>query len=229
MSGKVLLHDLPSLSGIHDIQELNSLFTTLAFNSANEVSLQELSRNSGVAGPTIKRYIEYLEAAFLVKVVHKVDRGARRFKRATRFKVYLTNPSMRSALLSILRDSDDAMGSMVETAVMCQWFHEETPIYYARWATGEVDVVRVNADQRISFAMEVKWSDRCVPRPRDLKSLLSFARAHGLTEVVASTKRASVIRKVKDTDIYFWPSSLYCFALGYGVVKRRLDGLEMAN
>jgi hypothetical protein len=76
---KVLLRDLPSLYGIGDIQELNYLFTTLAFNTANEISLQELSKNSGVAKNTIKRYIEYLEAAFLIKIVHRVDHNAKRF------------------------------------------------------------------------------------------------------------------------------------------------------
>ena len=39
---KVLLRDLPSLYGVHDIQELNYLFTTLTFNTANEVSLEQL-------------------------------------------------------------------------------------------------------------------------------------------------------------------------------------------
>jgi hypothetical protein len=95
---KVLLRDLPSLYGIEDIQELNYLFTTLAYNTANEVSLDELSRNSGAAKNTIKRYLEYLEAAFLIKVVHRIDRSAKRFQRANFFKVYLTNPSIRSAL-----------------------------------------------------------------------------------------------------------------------------------
>jgi uncharacterized protein len=63
---KVLLRDLPSLDGIGDIQELNYLFTTLASNSntASEISLGELSQNSGVAKNTIKRYIEYLGTAF---------------------------------------------------------------------------------------------------------------------------------------------------------------------
>ncbi len=90
----VLLRDLPSLYGIQDIQELNSLFTTLALNTASEVSLEELSKNSGVAKNTIKRYIEYLEAAFLIRVVHRVDQNGRRFKRVNFFKVYLTNPSI---------------------------------------------------------------------------------------------------------------------------------------
>ncbi len=61
---KVLLRDLPSLYGISDIKELNRLFTTLAYNSGNEVSLDGLSKSSGVAKNTIKRYLEYLEAAF---------------------------------------------------------------------------------------------------------------------------------------------------------------------
>jgi hypothetical protein len=39
---KILLRDLPSLYGISDIQELNRLFTTLAYNSGNEVSLDAL-------------------------------------------------------------------------------------------------------------------------------------------------------------------------------------------
>jgi predicted AAA+ superfamily ATPase len=36
---KVLLRDLPSLYGIGDIQELNYLFTTLEFNTANEMQM----------------------------------------------------------------------------------------------------------------------------------------------------------------------------------------------
>ncbi len=51
---KVLLRDLPSLYGISDIQELNYLFTTLAFNTADEVSLEGLSQSSGVAKNTIR-------------------------------------------------------------------------------------------------------------------------------------------------------------------------------
>ena len=53
---KVLLRDLPSLYGIGDIQELNYLFTTLAFNTANEISLGELSQNSGVAKNTPRQF-----------------------------------------------------------------------------------------------------------------------------------------------------------------------------
>ena len=52
---KVLLRDLPQLYGIGDIQELNRLFTSLAWNTSQEVSLDELSKRSGVAKNTIKQ------------------------------------------------------------------------------------------------------------------------------------------------------------------------------
>jgi hypothetical protein len=59
---KVLLRDLPQLYGIGDIQELNRLFTALAWNTAQELSLDTLSTGSGVAKNTLKKYVEYLEA-----------------------------------------------------------------------------------------------------------------------------------------------------------------------
>ena len=95
---KVLLRDLPSLYGIQDVQELNSLFTTLAYHSGNEVSLETLSRASGVEKYLLKKYLEYLEAAFLIRIIHRIDDNSRKFRRANFYKIYLTNPSLRSAL-----------------------------------------------------------------------------------------------------------------------------------
>jgi len=101
------LRALPSLYGINDIQELNRLFATLAYNSGQEVSYEALSRTSGVAKNTIKKYIEYieyLEAAFLIVTVRRVDNNSKCFKRAVTLKVYLTNPSMRAALFEPVSD-----------------------------------------------------------------------------------------------------------------------------
>ena len=54
---KVLLRDTPSLYGIQDTPELNSLFVSLAHTTAGEVSLEELSQDSGVTKPTILAFI----------------------------------------------------------------------------------------------------------------------------------------------------------------------------
>ena len=61
---KVLLRDLPGLYGIQDIQELNYLFTTLAYNTANEISLNELSKGSGIAKNTIKNILSISKPHF---------------------------------------------------------------------------------------------------------------------------------------------------------------------
>jgi predicted AAA+ superfamily ATPase len=91
---KVLLRDLPSLYGITDVQELNSLFTMIAYNSGGQFSYEGLSKESGVKKDTLRKYINYLEAAFLIKVIHRTDDIARRYQRETQFKIYLTNPSL---------------------------------------------------------------------------------------------------------------------------------------
>ncbi len=224
---KVLLRDLPSLYGIQDIQELNYLFTTLAFNTANEISLEELSKNSGVAKNTLKRYIEYLEAAFLLKIVHRIDRTAKRFQRANFFKVYLTNPSLRSALFSPVDPDDDLAGKVVETGIFAQWFHLDDPRYYARWADGEVDIVGLRPDkQKASWAVEVKWSDRAVAQPNELDSLFQFCDANGLKEVLVTTRSREATEMIRNVKVTFLPASLYCFVVGYNLVaakQRQVD------
>lgn len=224
---KVLLRDLPSLFGIDDIQELNYLFTTLAFNTANEISLGELSQNSSVAKNTIKRYIEYLEAAFLIKIVHRVDRNAKRFRRANFFKVYLTNPSMRAALFSPLQADDSAVASLVETAVFSQWFHSVDTLHYARWAEGEVDIVMLNEKQRPSWAVEVKWSDRYCGHPAELKSLIAFCHSNKVKENLVTSRTKSITCEVEGIQISFVPASVYCYMVGYNIVqgRSRTEGL----
>jgi hypothetical protein len=218
---KVLLRDLPSLYGIGDIQELNYLFTTLAFNTANEISLNELSQNSGVAKNTIKRYIEYLEAAFLIKIVHRVDRNAKRFHRANFFKVYLTNPSMRAALFSPLKEDAAAIPHLAETAIFSQWFHSNNILHYARWHGGEVDMVMLGPEQKAMWAVEVKWSDRYCDKPEELKSLVSFCQANQLVDPLVTSKTKTMTCKVDGTAIRFLPASVYCYTVGYNIIRGR--------
>ncbi len=220
---RVLLRDLPSLYGIQDIQELNYLFTTLAYNTANEVSLENLSKSSGVAKNTIKRYIEYLEAAFLVKSVHRIDRNARHFQRANFFKVYLTNPSMWSALFEVLKADDRYMGALAETAIYSQWFHHPQKRYYARWADGEVDIVGLGPDQKAAWAIEVKWTNRYASNPSELKSLLSFCAANKLSRAVVTTLSESLTLDYCGINLRFVPTSVYCWTVGYNLVMGRQD------
>jgi len=215
---RVLLRDLPSLYGIQDIQELNYLFTTLAFNTANEVSLETLSKNSGVAKNTIKRYIEYLEAAFLIKVVHRIDRNAKQFKRRNFFKVYLTNPSMWSALFETISPDGKEIGALAETGIFSQTFHSPAQRHYARWQNGEVDIVGLGSTQKPQWAVEVKWSDQFFKNPSKLKSLLNFCAHHKMKRVYVTSRTKQGKIDYKGFDIRFVPASLYCWIIGHNIV-----------
>lgn len=219
---KVLLRDLPSLYGIQDVQELNHLFTTLAYNTAGEISLEKLSQRSGVGKNTIKRYIEYLEAAFLIRIVHRVDRNAKRFKRANFFKVYLTNPSIWAALFSPVDPSNkEAMGALVETAIFSQWFHSDALLHYARWKGGEVDIVHLDSDQSVAWAIEVKWSDRYLKRPEELGSLIKFCHTHNLSTATVTTIRSEGYVTFENINLEFRPASLHCYMLGFNMIRHR--------
>ena len=223
---KVLLRDLPSLYGIADIQELNSLFNTLAYNSAQELSMEDLSRTSHVAKNTLAKYLEYLEAAFLIKRVRRVDQDAAHFKRMTTFKVYLTNPTMRAALFGPVDESHEAMGSMAETAVFSQWLHNAAyvdSLYYSRWASGEVDLVSLDpAGQRPRFAVEVKWSDRVFDEPKEIRGVLDFSRKHKLRRVpLVTTVSKQGEKDIGGIRVEFAPVSLHCYTVGKNTLERR--------
>lgn len=228
---KVLLRDLPSLYGIQDIQELNRLFTTLAYHTGQEISLDGLAQSSGVAKNTITKYLDYLEAAFLIVRVKRVDDTGKTFARMRHFKVYLTNPSMRTALFAQINDGDEPMGALAETAIFSQWFHSDlmSNIFYARWKKGrttmEVDLVRVDpARLKPLWAYEIKWSDRYADdQPGELRGLMELAKKHQDVSlpVGATTKTLTRETVVDGVTVRHFPCALHCYQVGKNVAEGR--------
>lgn len=214
---KVLLHDLPSLYGIQDIQELKSLFVTLAWHTAQEVSLDGLSQQSGVTKPTIKRYMEYLEAAFLIKIVHRIDRNAKRFKRVNNFKVYLTNPSIHYALFGQgEEEQEEPSGALVETAVFAQYLHlPNYELHYARWQSGEVDFVKLDERGNPISCIEVKWSDKDIEKTLKRGALQAFLKKHPGVKHCSFTTRTKFNKiDLQSHTIRCLPVSVHCYIVG---------------
>lgn len=228
---KVLMRDLPSLYGINDIQELNSLFTYIAYNSGAEMSLETISKNSGVAKNTIRRYITYLEAAFLIKVINRIDQNGKKFKRANFFKIYLTNPSLRSALFSPVSSNDAAIGNLVETSVFSQWQHStDFPLYYARWKSGEVDIVHLGSyNQKPEWCVEIKWSNRFVEKPNELKNAQSFCKKHDLNSFIVTTIDKTLTVNHNEIKHQFVPAAEYCYSVGRNIIEQRKKEGEKAS
>ncbi len=224
---KVLLRDLPSLYGIADIQELNRLFAVLAYNTGRELSYDKLSKNSGISKNTLRKYLEYLEAAFLIKKVYRIDQNAKRLKRVTTFKVYLTNPSMRAALFGNIESNSDFMGELTETAIYSQWLHSENieRIFYVRWKKGEVDLVYCSGEQmRPDWFIEIKWSDRPYIDNNLLKNCVEFCKNNSLENKKISITTLSVSGKKNydGIDFEFIPSSLYTYIVSNNILKSKI-------
>jgi hypothetical protein len=224
---KVLLRDLPSLYGIKDVQELNRFFTYIAYNTGNEFSYETMSRESGIQKDTLKKYLEYLEAAFLIKVLNKVGVNAKRLKRITSFKVYLTNPSLRTALFSPISETDQEMGNMVETAILSQWMHRERlDLTYARWKDGrndgEVDLVLVDdKNYKPVWGVEIKWSNRYFDKPQELKSLIKFCEANKFEAAVVTSIDKIGMKEIQGLKFTFLPASIYAYNIGEITLKMK--------
>ena len=226
---KVLQNDLPSLFGISDTQELNRFFNVLAYNTGKELAPKKLAKDTGLGTARIEEYLEYLEAAYLVKRVHRLSDNARRLQRATSYKVYLTNPSIRAALFGIVRMEDPALGRLVETAVWSQWLHSTDTIanlHFARWREGrtdyEVDLVGIApATQKPRFAVEIKWSDRAYSDWSELKGLRKFMAQHTLARpplVTTLTQAGTAV--IDGQTVEFSPSSLHCYTIARNLLQQ---------
>jgi hypothetical protein len=156
--------------------------------------------------------------------VHRLDDNAKRLQRERTFKVYLTNTSVRAALFGTVGADVDATGSLAETAVWGQWLHHQgtsASLHYARWKAGrgdmEVDIVGLDpAAQRPRFAAEVKWSDRILDHPEELKGILTLAQKHAIEEPLIVTTRSSTMTSlVSGIQVNFRPTALYCYSIAH--------------
>lgn len=222
---KAVFHDLPKIYGVQDVQELYRFFITLAYNAGQEIKPGSL-KNMGISINTINKYMEYLEAAFLIARVRRADDTGKTFKRTGGFKPYLINPCMRAALFRPLKDGDDHIGPMVETAIFSQCFpaNIRQNVFYARWKKGrsylEVDMVHLDhARKKITLACEIKWSDRYTTKnSSNLPGLIALKQRNPNLQLIATSKSVTSTTQGK-ASINHIPAALYCYKLGKDLIK----------
>lgn len=221
---KVLLKDLPSLYGINGIQELNRLFSFLAYNAGNEATFENICQESGITKPTIKRYIEYLESAFLLIKVSTVDDNCKAMKRERNFKIYLNNPSMRAALFAPVKPEDSTkIGQLAESAIFSQWQHSPAfgNLRYARWRNeGEVDIVYLGpGNQQPLWIGEISWSDRIDSHfSEETEAFASLLRKHkSIQGAFFTTKTIERRLSMEGRPVHIVPSAAYCYLVGRNI------------
>lgn len=219
ITDKVIMKDLPSLFGIENTLELQQFFNVLSYRTGEILNFRSVSQETKTDNKTVRKYLEYLESAFLIKVLHRVDVTAKRFKNITQFKVYLTNPSLFTGLFGKIEMNDERFPHLVETAVFAQYLHREYDyLRYAHWKRngkeGEVDLIQLSTNfQRAYWALEVKWSDS--PKVDKLKF---FMRKNGIEKGIVTSRTIFDDRE----DLLIVPNSVYAYVVG----KNALDSLS---
>lgn len=207
---KVLLKDLPNLYGVRDTQDMNAFFNVVAYNSSNETSTANMERDLQISRHLLDNYIEYLQAAFLIKKLSRVDINAKRLKKEQQFKLFLTNVSFRSAMFTPIEPTSDMFGALVETAIFDQYLHRSYDIRYARWKEGrktrEIDFISIDrATQKPNWALEIKWSNNGDP-----SNLRSFMNANKLsTSWMTTLDQHDLSKAIKKV-----PASIMCYMIG---------------
>lgn len=221
-----LLHkDTASFFGINDLKGLSHLFTLLAYNTALEVSIEELARETKIAKNTLRKYLDFLESAWLIRRLHRVDKNAKRFQRAVSFKVYITSPSWYAALFGPVLPNDDVYGRLVETAVYTQWLGASqriSALTYASWRGGKIDLVGFQdlamQKQRApepNLVIEMDWKQKLSGFGEGPQTVTEFVRlnCNGEEDTLLLTHNMVRTGYHRHVRIQSVPASLYAYGL----------------
>ncbi|MDT0678640.1 hypothetical protein [Autumnicola musiva] len=107
------------------------------------------------------------------------------------------------------------MGDMVETAIYSQWMHREwLEPYYARWNSGEVDMVGIDdSTLKPIWALEIKWSNRYFDKSGDLKRLLKFCKTNQLESALVTTIDIKANKTEQDINLQYVPGATYAYIM----------------
>jgi predicted AAA+ superfamily ATPase len=217
VADRVLHKDLASLQGVNDAQELNRLFSVLAFNTAREVTMDELAKTIGIAKNTLRKYLDYLESAFLIRRLTRVDRDAKKFQRAVAFKVYLTAPCLYSALYAPVAIKDQFFKRLAETALVSQWLGSPhmANLAYASWRGGNIDLLSLDPETGLpDHVYELDWENRYGRPGKGPEELIGFVEGTNRKAtpyiLTGSIARPASMRGV---DFSLAPLALYTYWL----------------
>lgn len=94
-----LLKDILELENIRNASKLFDLLRLLAFQIGMEVSLNELSKQLGVAKQTVERYLDLLEKVFIIKKIQGFSRNLRKEISKTH-RYYFWDNGVRNAIIN---------------------------------------------------------------------------------------------------------------------------------
>ncbi len=220
---QILLRDLPNLYGINKLYKLNSFTSLLAYNSGVETNVEELSSLSGFTKQTVIKYLDYLEHIFLIKRIYRFNDRHKSERDHLYFRVYISNPSLRTALFTPLSADDIRTEYMVETAILAQWQHiEKDMFYYCKHDHVILDLIKVDEHKNPVWVTDVRWQDPHGLAPNELDIVGHFCEKYRLISSMITTKQTRDVIPSSNVIHSYEPASMYCYTIGKQIVEDKL-------
>jgi predicted AAA+ superfamily ATPase len=182
----VLQRDVREMAAIDGLATLPRLLALLASHPLALLNYADLSRGVGLPQTTLKRYLAFLEATYLVSLVPGWYRnvGKRLVKSP---KVLMTDTGLACHLVGAdarrLRGRREVLGPLLESFVamelrrQCGWSHDPPELLHFRTATGrEVDLV---LERRSGAVIGVEVKAAATVGHEDFRGLDALAQAAG--------------------------------------------------
>lgn len=157
----ILQRDVRDLAAIESLTDMPRLLALLAARSGSLLNMSELSRSSGIAHTTLRRYLSLLEATFLLQLLPAWSTNlSKRLVKSP--KIHLIDAGLAAHLTGQTPPQPLLYGHLLETFVVMElrkqmgWNETRISLFHFRTSAGrEVDIVIEDARGRI-VGVEVK-------------------------------------------------------------------------
>ncbi|MCC6242650.1 MAG: ATP-binding protein [Gemmatimonadaceae bacterium] len=201
--------DLPQLGITTAGATMRRFWEMLAHVHANILNSSELGRAFGVSDTTVRRYLETLEATFMVRLLrpYSANMGKRQVKAP---KVYIADSGLLHTLLDI--DSADTLqrhpkvgasweGFMLDTVVDLLKARPEQCYFWATHGGAELDLLVTSGGMRRGFEFKRTSSPSMTPSMRSAMTDLALDRLDVIHAGPETFPLAPRVRAVAAADV----------------------------
>ncbi|MCB5229801.1 MAG: ATP-binding protein [Candidatus Cloacimonetes bacterium] len=182
LAGSYLFKDVFSFQDLRRPELLKSILRALALQISSEVSYTELAQLAGTNHVTIQRYIQLLEAAFIIFRLPNYSTNQRNEIKRSR-KIYFWDNGVRNSLINDFRDLENRndIGSLWENYLVSERlkYLRNNQLYRSSffWRSlhqSEIDYLELYEDKLDAY--EMKWNPKRKAQSRAFSSLYPHAK-----------------------------------------------------
>ena len=200
----VLARDISTRASI-DHQKMNNLTIYFLTNFTREYSINKLAKSIQLHPDTIRNYINLLENALMIKIIHRFSYKLKNQFRQNK-KIYVVDNGLRNA---VAFHTTQDLGKYAENLVCMEIIRRGKEVFYWKDNKHEVDfIVRVGG--QIEAIIQVSWNMKnMATRKREYEGLVAACHLYKCKVGLILTRDEEKTEQYKDIEIKIRPIALW--------------------